>query len=358
MNSKRRLQVSASSLWIRLARGLGSESFDGGLPSVPTSRALLSLCSPSRTCLDVVLALALFASPAMSEILPCPFTAGGCPLFNIQPGADPVQTSCHGGCSPAPAPAAVSVSDKQTQTQQPRAIPLVGHQRSESAPSSSGRQHPLLPTPPTIAYDTFGDYDSISSSSTSHRSSSGLASGLTDALLFGELSLPTGGDNSLEALNVGEPWNALDLAPYGVSPGQLEVPPYWSTQSAAGSRPFATGSASSAAAVPSAAASSSATAPTAKHGLWDIEELVSYEGPRAKRSRRASPPPPLSSSRPKLEPIPVVMSPGSMAVGDSGPDQASQLPTPPSLSSPPSSPEESEHITVRSPRLGRAHVHP
>ncbi|KWU47152.1 hypothetical protein RHOSPDRAFT_31289 [Rhodotorula sp. JG-1b] len=283
----------------------------------------------------------------MSEILPCPFTAGGCPLFNIQPGADPVQTSCHGGCSPAPAPAAVSVSDKQTQTQtrELRAIPLVGHQRSESAPSSSsGRQHPLLPTPPTIAYDTFGEYDSISSSSTTHRSSSALASGLTDALLFGELSLPTGDDNSLEALNVGEPWNALDLAPYGVSPGQLEVPPYWSTQSAAaGSRPFATGSASAAA--PSAAASSSVAAPTAKHGLWDIEELVSYEGPRAKRSRKASPPPALSAMRPKLEPIPVVMSPGSMAVGDSGPDQASQLPTPPSLSSPPSSPEETEHIT-------------
>lgn len=285
----------------------------------------------------------------MSEILPCPFTAGGCPLFNIQPGADPVQTSCHGGCSPAPAPAAVSVSDKQTQTRPPpppRGVPLVGHQRSESAPSSS-RQHPLLPTPPTIAYDTFGEYDSISSSSASHRSSSALASGLTDALLFGELSLPTGGDNSLEALNVGEPWNALDLAPYGVSPGQVEVPPYWSTQSAAaGSRPFATGSASSAAA--SSGAAPPPPPPTVKHGPWDIEELVSYEGPRAKRSRKASPPPPpLSSSRPKLEPIPVVMSPGSMAVGDSGPDQAAQLPTLPSLSSPPSSPEENEHITVR-----------
>ncbi|GAA5984272.1 hypothetical protein JCM10908_006118 [Rhodotorula pacifica] len=281
----------------------------------------------------------------MSTVLPCPFTAGGCPLFNIQPGAAPVE-SCQGGCSPAPASAPASAKEIRPSARSD------GH--TATAPGQP------LPTPPAIAYDNFDDIASGTSTSTeqlqrqtgSAGSSSGFASGLSDALLFGELSLPVADGASLEALNVGEPWAPLDAASYGISPGQLEYPPYWSTAPTVGAKkPFATGSTTASSTARSSAAEAARAVATlpgqGQHDLWDIEELVSYEGPKAKRTRRASPPPPTSLS-PAQAGAEASLVPTSEAYdgGNSAPEQAVQLPTPPSLPSPPrASHEENEHVT-------------
>ncbi|BGO99717.1 hypothetical protein NBRC10513v2_003945 [Rhodotorula toruloides] len=171
---------------------------------------------------------AVSAPPIVS--LPCPYTAGGCPLFNtLDVPAD--SPRCAGSCAPSPAPAA------------------------GPSPSSA-------PKSPSNSAATPSSTDS-----------------LFNALLLSELSTGQGGIDSLplpSALLKQDSYPSyLD---FGISPGQLEVPPpatYFPQP----------GSSLSVQLPPRNAA---AGAGGEKHQLWDIEELVPLDG---RKKTRTTPPP-------------------------------------------------------------------
>ncbi|GAA6013806.1 hypothetical protein JCM10207_008198 [Rhodosporidiobolus poonsookiae] len=193
----------------------------------------------------------------VASTLPCPYTAGGCPLFNtILPPESP---RCTGGCSPAPAPAA---------------IPSSSSTPSASTPATSS----VASTPSLLASSAGAPRPSSSRASTSTTSIA-----YDNALLFSELQsdvplpLPS-------ALLKQDTWASyLDFA---VSPGPVEMP-FFSPLP----EPAALPGPSSVA--PSACAGAPAPS-AAKHTLWDIEELVpptdSGYASNSKRTRLTPPP--------------------------------------------------------------------
>ncbi|GAA6023072.1 hypothetical protein JCM8202_004662 [Rhodotorula sphaerocarpa] len=300
----------------------------------------------------------------MTSALPCPFTAGGCPLFNIVGtggGGTTARTPCAGGCSP-PATAPIATATRSAKQVQPARAPTAGAAASAAngAKWQNRRQSSVIPSP--IAYDSYAGLNATPAIANPSPPSMGLTTGLTDALLFGELSLPLPENDASAALSLGAQSTALDAAAYGVSPGQVEMSSLLPPQNGAGPRataggapskaPFATGSSSTLSSGQAYASGSQATlvAP-AKHELWDIEELCGIEKPNVKRTRRSpSPRRPLAvqtdfagasvptevsgenvqlPTPPLLSGFPVLPSP----------------PTPPSPTSPVASPEDAEHIT-------------
>ncbi|GAA5820216.1 hypothetical protein JCM11251_005531 [Rhodosporidiobolus azoricus] len=225
--------------------------------------------------------------PTIAPSFPCPYTAGGCPLFNTI-DLPPNSPGCAGSCGPsepAPPPPAASSS----------ATPSTSSNIS-SAPSSAATTPFVAPTVSrSIAYDE-------------------------NALLFSGLQsdvplpLPS-------ALLKQDAWSTyLD---YSVSPGQVELPSYFvppqppsaSTSSASDSvRPGLT------------------TQSSSKHRLWDIEELVPAEG-TSKRTRLTPPPVPSGGASTSV-------GYGDIAVGGRSGYSSVEVHSPP-----PSSDEEKEVIT-------------
>lgn len=199
------------------------------------------------------------------------YTAGGCPLFNTLdlPADSP---RCAGSCAPSPAPAPASTT-------------------SAAAPTPSAT-------------------DSLFN-----------ALLLSDAAATDSLPLPAALVKQQDAYPA-----YLD---FGISPGQLEVPP------PAPQTSYFTPSQSSSSAVQLPPRGAGAD----KHQLWDIEELVSAD--RRKRTR-TTPPPPLAAAQTisygqaDLSILPAVPQP-----------PPSQLHT--QAASPTPSDEETEVVTVRAP---------
>ncbi|POY74517.1 hypothetical protein BMF94_2277 [Rhodotorula taiwanensis] len=269
----------------------------------------------------------------MAPVLPCPFTAGGCPLFNITGDPSTSANACQGGCVPPDANLA----------HRPVARPSLW--RDESSSTSSRRSYVPYDLTAAIAYDANSVHGSaVSTAQTSPitpNSLSGLPSGITDALLFGDLCLPP----AETPAGLGESWPPLDAVEYGVSPTQLEMPAYWPaatgppnpSSSAMGKRPFATGPLSADAGQVYAATSNQPqpSSYSGRHDLWDIEELVRFDQPNAKRVRMS--PPPAAATRMSTIPRASGGSPTELRLP--------VLPDPPRLPSPPMSPEEGEHVT-------------
>lgn len=170
-------------------------------------------------------------------IITCPYTAGGCPLFQTIDVSE--SSRCAGSCSPAPPPAPAPLRGYSSTTA-PSPKPSTSAATPSSLSSVASR-----PTPGSYSYD--------------------------DALLLseltGEIGLPLP-----SALLKQDSWSGyLD---FGISPDQLEVP-FLATLSGPSS-------------VPLPAAQPPAVASAPKHQLWDIEELIPPEG--AKRVRTTPPP--------------------------------------------------------------------
>ncbi|GAA5975864.1 hypothetical protein JCM11641_002824 [Rhodosporidiobolus odoratus] len=201
------------------------------------------------------MAAAVSAPPTTTvstPIITCPYTAGGCPLFNTI-DLNPASPRCAGSCSPAPNP----------RSPPPAVSSFVS--ASGSAPSSSVNIPSALQRPPLLSRSTSNSigYDDTS-------------------LLFSQfqsdvpLPLPS-------ALLKQDSWASyLDFA---VSP-ESEVPAYFAPL------PHPAPAAST-----SASASSSAGPPPldqavgpSKHSLWDIEELVPQQQGAHKRTRTTPPP--------------------------------------------------------------------
>ncbi|BGP32161.1 hypothetical protein JCM10296v2_003941 [Rhodotorula toruloides] len=203
------------------------------------------------------------APPIVS--LPCPYTAGGCPLFNTLdiPADSP---RCAGSC----------------------------------APSSAGPSPSSAPKSPSNSAATPSSTDS-----------------LFNALLLSELS--TG---QVDSLPLPSPLLKQDSYPsyldFGISPGQLEVPPpatYFPQP----------GTSSSVQLPPRNAA---AGAGGEKHQLWDIEELVPLDG---RKKTRTTPPPAAART--------------IAYTGQADLSVLPPLPQPPQAASPTPSDEETEVIT-------------
>ncbi|GAA5898135.1 hypothetical protein JCM6882_003334 [Rhodosporidiobolus microsporus] len=185
-------------------------------------------------------------APTIAASFPCPYTAGGCPLFNTI-DLPPNSPRCAGSCGPsepAPPPRASSSATPSAST-------------SSSTPSSAATTPFIAPTVSRpIAYDE-------------------------NALLFSELQsdvplpLPS-------ALLKQDAWSSyLD---YSVSPGQVELPSYFVPPLPA---PASVSNASSNCA--GSVKPGLTTQPSHKHNLWDIEELVP-PGASTKRTRLTPPP--------------------------------------------------------------------
>ncbi|GAA5856785.1 hypothetical protein JCM8547_008840 [Rhodosporidiobolus lusitaniae] len=198
--------------------------------------------------------MATVSAPPVSSapIITCPYTAGGCPLFNTIDIPQSSASACAGSCAPSPAPA-----------------PPPSTSTASSTPSSSAATPSLLPSRPSVS-----------------RASSSLNSiGYDDALLFSGLQsdvplpLPS-------ALLKQDGWSSyLDFA---VSPGPSnDLPAYFTPPLP---EPPSTSTSTSAGA--SSSSSRGNLAPSSKHNLWDIEELVPPEGSynSAKRTRLTPPP--------------------------------------------------------------------
>ncbi|GJN90659.1 hypothetical protein Rhopal_003671-T1 [Rhodotorula paludigena] len=170
-------------------------------------------------------------------IITCPYTAGGCPLFQTIDVSE--SSRCAGSCSPAPPRAPAPLRGYSSKTA-PSPKPSTSAATPSSLSSASSR-----PTPGSYSYD--------------------------DALLLSELT----GEVGLplpSALLKQDSWSGyLD---FGISPDQLEVP-FLAPLSGPSS-------------IPLPAAQSPAAASAPKHQLWDIEELIPPEG--AKRVRTTPPP--------------------------------------------------------------------
>ncbi|EMS23719.1 heat shock transcription factor [Rhodotorula toruloides NP11] len=214
---------------------------------------------------------AVSAPPIVS--LPCPYTAGGCPLFNTLdlPADSP---RCAGSCAPSPAPAAPAAP----------------------SPSSAPKSPAAAATP----------------SSTDS---------LFNALLLSELS-----SGPVDSLPLPSALLKQDSYPsyldFGISPGQLEVPPPATylpqpgTSSSTVQLPPRNGAAGG-----------------EKHQLWDIEELVPLDG---RKKTRTTPPPPARSTS------------AAQTIAYAGQADLSvlpPLPQPPQAASPTPSDEETEVVT-------------
>ncbi|BGP16298.1 hypothetical protein JCM10213_006454 [Rhodosporidiobolus nylandii] len=204
------------------------------------------------------------STPAALPIITCPYTAGGCPLFNTI-DIPPASPRCAGSCAPSPAPTS--------------APPPPSASASASASTSTSGSSSAANTPGGLPRPSYS------------RGASSLSSLTYDdtALLFSELQsdvplpLPS-------ALLKQEAWSTyLDFA---VSPGQVQSPPYLnnnSLPSLPGPSPAASTSASSGSPGSAAVPLNQPSTGAAKHSLWDIEELVG-DG-HFKRTRLTPPPP-------------------------------------------------------------------
>lgn len=203
------------------------------------------------------------------------YTAGGCPLFNTLdlPADSP---RCAGSCAPSPAPPAPAAP----------------------SPSSAPKSPAAAATP----------------SSTDS---------LFNALLLSELS-----SGPVDSLPLPSALLKQDSYPsyldFGISPGQLEVPPPATylpqpgTSSSTVQLPPRNGAAGG-----------------EKHQLWDIEELVPLDG---RKKTRTTPPPPARSTS------------AAQTIAYAGQADLSvlpPLPQPPQAASPTPSDEETEVVTVR-----------
>ncbi|GAA6063381.1 hypothetical protein JCM10212_001480 [Sporobolomyces blumeae] len=195
------------------------------------------------------------------QVIPCPYTAGGCPLFNTieLPQPSPVQQAspCAGACSPPSATPSYS-------SRAPSGPPTSGS--TSTAPSSD----PSLKLPPiSRAPPSPGRLPSIDVASPFPRPPSTRPYPLAS------------GTGASPASLVGEEWKGY--LEFGLQPSEVDLAPLYV--------PF-----------PQRrdGAEVGAANETHKHPIWDIEELV--PGPEPKRTKRRSPTPtlpapPASASR-------------------------------------------------------------
>ncbi|GAA5840263.1 hypothetical protein JCM9279_002329 [Rhodotorula babjevae] len=174
-------------------------------------------------------------APAAEPLVACPYTAGGCPLFQTVDVAD--SQRCAGSCSPAAPP---------------------------PPPPPANAYSPHQPSASAFGYTSTANKRSAPSYFTAE-----------DAAFLSELTGEVGGASLPAAPLANDDSSWAGYLDFGISPGALEVP--YSVQ------------------VPEASSSSMPSPPLdalppLPPRLWDLEDLLSRTGPGAKRVRTTPPP--------------------------------------------------------------------
>jgi len=224
-------------------------------------------------------------APAAEPLVACPYTAGGCPLFQTVDVAD--SQRCAGSCSPAapppPPPPARAYSPRQ--------------------PSSSS---------------------SFGYTSTANKRTAPPYFTAEDAAFLSELTGEVGSSLPAAAAFANDDSSWAGYLDFGISPNALEVPYMVSVPEASSSMPSPPLDA----------------LPPLPPQLWDLEDLLSRTGPGAKRVRTTPPP---------VAPTPFVAKypHTDVQVDKPSPPPPPQGPTAGSPTS--TDEDESEVVTVRSP---------